>query len=192
MRPPRWCLVVLTDRCVARPLASAPSAPGGSRAGSPTWVSAMAIGSRRCCGTRPSTSSCTSRFRSMGAVIHTLNPRLSADDLSYIAADAEDRVVVVDESLLHVLDSIEYDFEQVIVVSDSRLVAGWNDRVRVAHRGVRADELAGDRRATGRRDVLHVGDDGPPEGSDLFASGAGPALACLRPAGRASGSARAT
>jgi len=55
----------------------------------------------------------------MGAVIHTLNPRLSSDDLSYIAADAEDRVVVVDESLVHVLDSIAYDFEQVIVVSDS-------------------------------------------------------------------------
>ncbi len=54
----------------------------------------------------------------MGAVIHTLNPRLSGDDLSYIAADAEDRVVVVDESLLHVLDSIDYEFEQVIVVAD--------------------------------------------------------------------------
>ena len=56
----------------------------------------------------------------MGAVIHTLNPRLSSDDLSYIAADAEDRIVVVDESLVHVVDSIEYDFEQIIVVSDSR------------------------------------------------------------------------
>ena len=55
----------------------------------------------------------------MGAVIHTLNPRLSSDDLSYIAADAEDRIVVVDESLVHVLDSIEYDFEHIIVVSDS-------------------------------------------------------------------------
>jgi fatty-acyl-CoA synthase len=56
----------------------------------------------------------------MGAVIHTLNPRLSPNDLSYIAADAKDRVVVVDESLIHVLESIEYDFEQVIVVSDAR------------------------------------------------------------------------
>jgi fatty-acyl-CoA synthase len=55
----------------------------------------------------------------MGAVIHTLNPRLSPDDLSYIAADAEDRVVVVDESLLPVLESIDYDFERVIVVPDS-------------------------------------------------------------------------
>jgi fatty-acyl-CoA synthase len=55
----------------------------------------------------------------MGAVIHTLNPRLSPDDLSYIAADAVDHLVVVDESLVHVLDSIDYDFEQVVVVSDS-------------------------------------------------------------------------
>jgi fatty-acyl-CoA synthase len=55
----------------------------------------------------------------MGAVIHTLNPRLSSDDLSYITADAEDRIVVVDESLLHVLESIDHDFEHVIVVSDS-------------------------------------------------------------------------
>jgi fatty-acyl-CoA synthase len=56
---------------------------------------------------------------SMGAVIHTLNPRLAADELSYIAADAEDRIVVVDESLLHVLESIDWPFEHVIVVSDS-------------------------------------------------------------------------
>jgi acyl-CoA synthetase (AMP-forming)/AMP-acid ligase II len=56
---------------------------------------------------------------SMGAVIHTLNPRLSADELSYIAADADDRVMVVDESLLGVLDSIDWDFEHVIVVPGS-------------------------------------------------------------------------
>ena len=55
----------------------------------------------------------------MGAVIHTLNPRLSPDDLNYIAADADDRVVVVDESLVHILESVDYNFEHVIVVSDS-------------------------------------------------------------------------
>ena len=55
----------------------------------------------------------------MGAVIHTLNPRLSPEDLSYIAADAEDRIVVVDESLVHVVESIDHDFERVVVVSDS-------------------------------------------------------------------------
>ncbi len=56
---------------------------------------------------------------SMGAVVHTLNPRLSADELSYIAADAEDRVIVVDESLVDVVESIEWSFEHVIIVSDS-------------------------------------------------------------------------
>ena len=55
----------------------------------------------------------------MRAVIHTLNPRLNPDELSYIVADAEDRVIVVDESLLHVLDSVDWNFEHVIVVSDS-------------------------------------------------------------------------
>ncbi len=39
----------------------------------------------------------------MGAVLHTLNLRLSPDDLAYIAAHAEDRVVIVDESLVPLL-----------------------------------------------------------------------------------------
>jgi len=55
----------------------------------------------------------------MGAVIHTLNPRLHPDDLSYIAADAADRVIVVDESLHHILASVDWEFEHVIVVSHS-------------------------------------------------------------------------
>ena len=36
----------------------------------------------------------------MGAVIHTLNPRLFPDELAYIVDDAQDKVIVVDESLL--------------------------------------------------------------------------------------------
>jgi fatty-acyl-CoA synthase len=57
----------------------------------------------------------------MGAVIHTLNPRLHRDELSFIAADAEDRAIVVDESLLEVLEPLraEWSFEHVIVVSRS-------------------------------------------------------------------------
>src|SRR5438270_9461643 len=34
----------------------------------------------------------------MGAVLHTLNPRLSVDELSFIASDAEDRVIIGDET----------------------------------------------------------------------------------------------
>jgi fatty-acyl-CoA synthase len=39
-----------------------------------------------------------------GAVVHTLNPRLHPDDLAYIANDAEDRVLLVDECLLPLLE----------------------------------------------------------------------------------------
>jgi fatty-acyl-CoA synthase len=60
----------------------------------------------------------------MGAVIHTLNPRLRPDDLSFIVADAEDRVIVVDETLYHLLDSVDWEFEHVIVVSRSGSVPG--------------------------------------------------------------------
>jgi fatty-acyl-CoA synthase len=57
----------------------------------------------------------------MGAVIHTLNPRLHRDELGFIASDAEDRAIIVDESLLEVLQSFSsaHDFEHVIVVSHS-------------------------------------------------------------------------
>jgi acyl-CoA synthetase (AMP-forming)/AMP-acid ligase II len=57
----------------------------------------------------------------MGAVIHTLNPRLHPDELSFIVNDAEDRAIVVDESLLGVLESFApaRAFEHVIVVARS-------------------------------------------------------------------------
>lgn len=55
----------------------------------------------------------------MGAVIHTLNPRLFPDELGYIVDDAGDTVIVVDESLLEVLDSFSArtEFAHVIVVT---------------------------------------------------------------------------
>ena len=58
---------------------------------------------------------------SMGAVIHTINPRLHPDELSFIASDAEDKVLIVDESLLEQYQSFSanWQFEHVIVVSHS-------------------------------------------------------------------------
>jgi fatty-acyl-CoA synthase len=60
----------------------------------------------------------------MGAVIHTLNPRLHPDELSFIAADAEDSAIIVDESLLDAFErfSSAWDFQHVIVVSHSGAV----------------------------------------------------------------------
>src|SRR2546421_8564657 len=57
----------------------------------------------------------------MGAVLHTLNPRLSQDELSFIVSDAEDKAIVLDESLLDVSETFRsaQDFEHVIVVSRS-------------------------------------------------------------------------
>jgi fatty-acyl-CoA synthase len=57
----------------------------------------------------------------MGAVIHTVNPRLHPDELAFIVGDAEDRAIVVDETLFEVFESFrsKWDFEHVIVVSQS-------------------------------------------------------------------------
>jgi fatty-acyl-CoA synthase len=57
----------------------------------------------------------------MGAVLHTLNPRLSEDELTFIVSDAEDRAIIVDESLLEVFERFRsaQNFEHVIVVSRS-------------------------------------------------------------------------
>ncbi len=57
----------------------------------------------------------------MGAVVHTLNPRLHPDELSFIVADAEDKVIVIDETLLEPFEGFRsaQEFEHVVVVSHS-------------------------------------------------------------------------
>ena len=54
-----------------------------------------------------------------GAVLHTLNPRLSAEDLVYIINHAEDRVLLIDETLVQLLDSFvdRVDLERIFVFS---------------------------------------------------------------------------
>jgi fatty-acyl-CoA synthase len=57
----------------------------------------------------------------MGAVLHTLNVRLFAEQLTYIVNHAEDRVIVVDSSLVPVLEELAPTFESVrhyVVVGD--------------------------------------------------------------------------
>lgn len=58
----------------------------------------------------------------MGAIVHTLNPRLHPDELTFIVGDAQDRILVVDESLLEVFDSFRHThhFDHVIVVTHDR------------------------------------------------------------------------
>ena len=57
----------------------------------------------------------------MGAVLHTLNIRLFAEQLVYIANHAEDKVVIVDSSLVDPLSQVADQFETVehfIVIGD--------------------------------------------------------------------------
>jgi len=56
----------------------------------------------------------------MGAVLHTVNPRLSADDLAHILGEAQDRVVVVDQGLWPVWQRVAARLPdaQVVVVED--------------------------------------------------------------------------
>jgi fatty-acyl-CoA synthase len=58
----------------------------------------------------------------MGAVLHTVNLRLAAQDISYIVNHAEDRVLIVDASLWPVLERIRPDLRtvrHVIVMRDT-------------------------------------------------------------------------
>ena len=57
----------------------------------------------------------------MGAVLHTLNVRLFAEQLTYIVNHAEDTVIVVEDSLVPVLEELAPTFETVehyIVIGD--------------------------------------------------------------------------
>jgi fatty-acyl-CoA synthase len=55
-----------------------------------------------------------------GAVLHTLNPRLHEDDLAYIANHAEDRVMLVDETLVPVFQKFreKTGVEHAVVVTE--------------------------------------------------------------------------
>jgi fatty-acyl-CoA synthase len=55
-----------------------------------------------------------------GLVLHTLNPRLHEDDLAYIAGHADDRVMLVDETLVPVYEKFgeRTNVEHVVVVTE--------------------------------------------------------------------------
>jgi hypothetical protein len=60
-------------------------------------------------------------YTSGGGVMHTLNLRLAPDELGWIAADAEDRFIVVDDILLPLFKQFAglHRFERVIVFAYS-------------------------------------------------------------------------
>jgi fatty-acyl-CoA synthase len=62
----------------------------------------------------------------MGAILHTLNPRLHANELGLIVRDAGDRAIVVDQALLPVLEALRerVDPGTAIVVGEGPAPAG--------------------------------------------------------------------
>jgi fatty-acyl-CoA synthase len=55
-----------------------------------------------------------------GMVLHTINPRLSSDDITYIINHAEDRVLLVDQTMVRLLDGFKdrVNLEHVFVLSE--------------------------------------------------------------------------
>ena len=72
----------------------------------------------------------------MGGVLHTLNLRLHPDELAYIVNHAEDRAILVDESLLPLWEQVKpkVNVPIVIVVGASQPVADGYLRLRGADR----------------------------------------------------------
>ena len=68
---------------------------------------------------------------SMGAVLHTLNLRLHPNDLSYISNHAEDSVIIVDRSLLPLLEQFKGSVRSlrhvIVVPDDGPTPAGYTD-----------------------------------------------------------------
>jgi fatty-acyl-CoA synthase len=69
----------------------------------------------------------------MGAVVHTLNPRLHADELRFIVDDAADRVLMVDHTLVGLLDAVAgcRSVEHVVVVGGTEEADGPLDYERL-------------------------------------------------------------
>jgi fatty-acyl-CoA synthase len=108
--------------------------------------------------------------------MHTLNLRLSPDEIGWIAADAEDRFLVVDDILLPLYRQFadKHAFEKVIVYpfSGAPVDTARPARLRGAPRRRRRRplRLRGARRERPGVDVLHVGHHRPAEGRRLLAS----------------------
>ncbi len=75
----------------------------------------------------------------MGAVCHTLNPRLFADHLEYIINIAEDRVIIVEDCFLSILENIQDKLKSVnniIILSDDGISNYPNLRNTIAYEDI--------------------------------------------------------
>ena len=113
----------------------------------------------------------------VGAVLHTLNVRLFAEQLVYIVNHAEDRVIFVDDSLVPVLEKLAPELpavEHYILMGDGD-AGSLPNVLRYEELLAEADADGGrlrvprDRRAPGRLALLHQRHHRQPQGRALLA-----------------------
>jgi fatty-acyl-CoA synthase len=100
----------------------------------------------------------------MGAVLHTINPRLFPEQVEFIVNHAEDKLLFVDPTLLPIAAALEGKapcVERTIVLGSVRDDAAGDRRqapgLRIVHRRSPRDvRLASPRRTYGERAVLHL------------------------------------
>ncbi|GAA2851746.1 long-chain fatty acid--CoA ligase [Pseudonocardia halophobica] len=77
----------------------------------------------------------------VGAVLHTLNLRLSAEEIAYIAGHADDRLIVADAELQHLLDGVQPELG-VLDTGDAYEALLVDGPAFDGEPGVREDDLA--------------------------------------------------
>ena len=115
----------------------------------------------------------------IGAVYHTVNPRLFPDQIAWIVNHAEDRVMMVDLTFLPILEKLAdklKPIERYVVLTDAAHMPATPLRNAVALRGMACRESTAIspgrivRRKHRRRHVLHLRHHRQSQGRRLFAS----------------------
>ena len=155
------------------------SAPGRCR--SPSASSATASGSatgwRRSPGTPARHLEAWYGILGIGAVYHTVNPRLFPEQIAWIINHAEDRVLLTDLTFLPLLEKLAdrlATIERYVVLTDAAHLPATSLPNVVAYRGMdrrgrRRFRLEIVRREHRRRHVLHLRHHRQPQGRGLFA-----------------------
>src|SRR5436309_11447365 len=86
-----------------------------------------------------------------GMVLHTINPRLHPSDLTYIVNDAEDRVLIIDDTLLPVLEKFRADVRiaHIVVIEHGNEAPAGTIGYEPRLRGATANPLASPQRGRG-------------------------------------------
>ena len=114
----------------------------------------------------------------VGAIYHTVNPRLFPEQIAWIMNDAEDRIVFLDLTFVPLMEALADrlpTIERYVVLTDGAHMPATKLKNAVAYEDWigEVDErfrLEGVRRADRGRALLHLRHDRKPEGRALFAS----------------------